>query len=354
MSKKKVYYWLLQVFGWGVFHFLVAANAYGQDKLSNKYLTVIVLLFAMALIVSHIIRAIFIRWDWLSLSIFKLTPRVFLISFIGASAIYFSQFLSGAWYYNNILDLLNKPILDHFTSILSWWIMLIIWCAIYLAYHFFNKSKKEEIKNLQLKASQNEIELNQLRSQMNPHFIFNSLNSIKALISESPKDAKKAIGQLSTILRSSLQSGREKTITIQEELNTVKAYLTLEKIRFEERLSYSINAADQVSPLPIPPLMLQTIVENAVKHGISKIARGGEIVINITRDENYIVILVTNDGTLEVSYPDRKGIGVSNTKKRLEILYGNNYYWDLKEEDKKVIAQIKYPYKTTLNEGTDH
>lgn len=344
MRNEKIYYWLLQFSGWTLFHVMVGANAYSQDKFSQKYFIVIVLLWSMAIIVSHSMRAIFIRFKWLNFNIFKLIPRVISVSFLGAVVIYTSQFISGSFYYSNVIELLKKPLLDHFTSILSWWIMLIIWSSIYLAYHFFNKSKKEEIENLKLKASQNEIMLNQLRSQLNPHFIFNALNSIRALISENPEHAKKAIQQLSVILRSSLNYNKQKTITIKDELLTVIAYLTLEKIRFEERLSYAYSCSHEAENAQIPPLMLQTIVENAVKHGISKMAKGGEILIEISTVEDNVLILVKNSGELSnINRFENTGIGIENTKKRLELLFGENFTWQLRQTENYVEAKIKYP-----------
>src|SRR5690606_34796559 len=115
--------------------------------------------------------------------------------------------------------------------------VFIIWSLLYFLFHFINNYKKEEIKNLKWEAARNEIELNKIKSQLNPHFIFNSMNSIRALVDENPDLAKNAITQLSNVLRNSLLMGKKKLIPLGDELKIVDDYLSLEKTRFEERLT---------------------------------------------------------------------------------------------------------------------
>ena len=119
-----------------------------------------------------------------------------------------------------------------------------------------------------------EIELNNLKSQLNPHFIFNALNSIRALVDENPSKSKQAINQLSNILRNSLASDKKGLTKFEDELKIVKDYLGLESIRFEERLKTEFDIHPDSQKFLVPPLMIQTLVENGIKHGISKLTAG--------------------------------------------------------------------------------
>ena len=154
-----------------------------------------------------------------------------------------------------------------------YFILFFWWTVFYFAYHYFN----EYNKSLKYEASMIEIELNNLKSQLNPHFIFNALNSIRALVDENPVKSKQAINQLSNILRNSLASDKKGLTNFDEELKIVKDYLGLESIRFEERLKTEFDIHPESQRFLVPPLMIQTLVENGIKHGISKLTKGGVI-----------------------------------------------------------------------------
>src|SRR5690606_29628076 len=174
--------------------------------------------------------------------------------------------------------------------------------------------------SLRFQAANNEIKLNQLRNQLNPHFIFNALNSVRALVDEDPQKAKSAITQLSNILRYSLVMDKHQTIDFADEITTVFDYLNLESIRFEERLSVNYEIEEDAYDYKIPPMMLQTIVENAIKHGISNLMKGGTIEIHCSiglSDDLYIQ--VKNSGQLKsnpVDSKDGSGHGIPNTIQR--------------------------------------
>jgi len=216
---------------------------------------------------------------------------------------------------------------------------------IYFFYPFFKNYKQEEIKNLQLEAAHQEFQINRLRSQLNPHFIFNAMNSIRALIDEDPTKAKKAITQLSNVLRNSLLMDEKKLIPMEDEINIVKDYLEIEKARYEERLNVNWEIHKHNESRMIPPLMLQTLVENAIKHGISKLPKGGDLNINLSCVQDGYKIEVSNSGTL--GEPDRSnngtGYGLSSTRKRLELIYDDQAEFDLFQEHDMVKAKVFIP-----------
>lgn len=208
-----------------------------------------------------------------------------------------------------------------------WWnlifnfILIALWLLIYMVWHYLERNRKDEIDKLNLEKMVREMELKTIKSHINPHFIFNSLNSIRALVNENPDRARKAITELSNILRSSFQIEKEELVSVKEELDIVKDYLAIEHMRFEDRLNIHYEIDEEVLQQPIPPMMLQTIVENGIKHGISKRVEGGMISI-IARQANYqYEIIVQNTGVLA---PNAKaGFGIKSTRERLKILFNN-------------------------------
>jgi LytS/YehU family sensor histidine kinase len=193
---------------------------------------------------------------------------------------------------------------------------------------------------LSLESSRNEIELKNLRSQLNPHFLFNSLNSIRALIDIEPSKAKISVTTLSNLLRKSLILGRENLVRLDEEIEMVSNYLELEKIRFEERLEVKMILDSELDDFMLPPFSLQMLVENAIKHGISNLVDGGEIIIETKKVVDVIIISVTNSGEIINGSDLEKGIGIENTKRRLALQFKDSAEFELTQSGKKVIAQL--------------
>src|SRR2546421_1751243 len=199
--------------------------------------------------------------------------------------------------------------------------LLLIWNFIYFMYHFVMKSRKQQMDTIKLEALVRQLELKTIKAHINPHFIFNALNSIRALIDENPQRARRAITELSNILRSSLNAEKGETVSLGEELKIVKDYLALENMRFEDRLKVEYEIDEDTLDQQVPPMMLQTLVENAIKHGISKQVRGGVVKIISDFRENYHELAVQNTGHLNGSL-GVSGFGLSSTQDRLNLLYG--------------------------------
>lgn len=194
-------------------------------------------------------------------------------------------------------------------------------------------------------AASKESELKSLKAQLNPHFIFNCMNSIRALIDENPANAKVAVTQLSNILRNTLLMDKSKEIALKDEMNLVNDYLNLEKIRFEERLSFEFKISDETLNCRIPPFIIQSQVENAIKHGISMQPGNGQILIESFKESDFLKIVVSNTGKLSVAKP-LTGVGFKNSIQRLELLYGDKGKIFIKELNDLVIVGISIPLKT--------
>jgi len=244
----------------------------------------------------------------------------------------------------NLLDSLSDQ--NSFDMFIAFARISANWILIYFLYHLGRRSNivaKEKAELDQLFA---ESSLNNLKEQVNPHFMFNSLNSVKALISEDPEKARSAIVVLGDILRNSLNSTSKTTIYLKEELDHCRDYLEMEKIRFEDRLQYEIKVQDDIYDFKLPPLSIQTLVENAIKHGLSDSLSGGMISIECHKEKDHLVTTVTNDGRLKAN--NSSGIGIKNLKKRFEILYHGNFNFTISEINDKVIVQFKLPKQKTL------
>jgi LytS/YehU family sensor histidine kinase len=177
-----------------------------------------------------------------------------------------------------------------------------------------------ELKNTALKS-----ELSAIKAQLNPHFLYNVFNTINASVPKEMEDTREMIAELSDLFRYQLKASREDLVTLEEELDFVDKYLKLEKRRFEDRLEININVPDALLSRKIPPMLLQPLVENSVKHGISPLVEGGTIDITI-REQDDKLIFEINDTGVGVKNKENifnLGVGVSNTQKRLQKMYNS-------------------------------
>ena len=223
-----------------------------------------------------------------------------------------------------------------FWNYLFTFILCSLWLLIYLVWHYIEKNRKDQIDKLKLESTVKELELKTIKSHINPHFIFNSLNSIRALVDENPQRSRKAITELSNILRSSMQAEKSETVTLEKELDIVRDYLALEQMRFEERLKVEIRVDENTSEQPVPPMMLQTLVENAVKHGISKQVNGGIVKIMAAIVENHLVLTVQNTGQL-YSKLNGEGFGIKSTEDRLNLMYQGKAKFEITNLDNNMV-----------------
>jgi sensor histidine kinase YesM len=223
----------------------------------------------------------------------------------------------------------NMPLVI-FLSWLNGFTLFIGWLCLYFFYHLFERLNRLQVEQLRLSASAKEAELRALKSQVNPHFLFNSLNSLRALIDEDAPRAREAVTRLANMLRYSLQSGQQETVPFEDELRIVEDYLALEQIRYENRLRVRWDIAAEARPLTVPPMLLQTLVENAVKYGIGTRREGGEIAISARLDAAVLHICVTNPGDLAEPVSaavarsgSSTGVGLRNASERLRLLFGD-------------------------------
>ncbi|RXK53740.1 sensor histidine kinase [Oleiharenicola lentus] len=327
-------YVLGQVTGWGS---LLGMQLLMQDAVDSASRTslhdqaVLSMIILQGLLLTHYARPLIRRWGWLQHGWAALLPRVLGLAFV----------MSLVWTvvgFGYIYGVLGEPWhSDRFTitlgmiaSTFNGTLLFCGWFSLYFIYHTFERLRRLQLEQLRLAASAKEAELRALKSQVNPHFLFNSLNSLRALIDEDAPRARESVTRLANMLRYSLQSGQQETVPLEEEIRIVEDYLALEMIRHEDRLRVKWALDDEARVMSVPPMLLQTLVENAVKYGISTRREGGEVTIAAALEGDDLHIRVINPGDLSsppspaaAKAGSSTGVGLRNASERLQLLFGD-------------------------------
>ncbi|KIC89157.1 sensor histidine kinase [Flavihumibacter sp. ZG627] len=340
------YYWFCQVSGWTfvVLSMLFFAYSLTPSKIDAGFFMRLGLIFSAGIFTTHILRAFIRSRGWLLLPVEKLIPRMMvaiIVTSIACSLLYMGlvNLLGVQSDVQRRIDFSTKLL----ASTMDIGLFIIPWTLIYYIYHYVAKSRKQEVDTLKLEALVKALELKTIKAHINPHFIFNALNSIRALIDENPQRARNAVTELSNLLRSSMQSEKSETVPLERELNIVRDYLALEHIRFEDRLQVEFDVDEDTLDQPVPPMMLQTLVENAIKHGIGKQMRGGVVRISSDFKDDYHELMVQNTGRLNGEM-NGEGFGISSTRNRLQLLFGNKADFSIRETNGNLVeAMVKIP-----------
>jgi len=349
-GKNKIY-WTLQIGGWSLYALLHIFLVLVDNRLSIINILSILLTAGYFLLSTHIYRLVVIRLGWLNYRMLKLIPKILLSIFL-LGITWYAFGIGLSYLINNSIIAQDLDLFYILTYVSAAMAIYLLWAAIYFLYHYVVKTNQ----SLKYEAAIYEIELNQLKSQLNPHFIFNALNSIRALIDEDPVKSKTAVTQLSNILRNSLVVNRRKLVELKDELRTVRDYLALESIRFEERLKIEFDIDPKTESCQVPPLMIQTLVENGIKHGISKLTLGGYISLNVYIDKlNQLQIEIRNSGqVIHESLLTSGGYGIENTRRRLNLLFGEKASFHMgNENEESVLTKITIP-QSVIYESVNH
>ncbi|MBI2514324.1 MAG: sensor histidine kinase [Opitutae bacterium] len=350
-AKRRLYV-VAQVGGWGAFlamqfgfskAFAGTTTTMRRDSLTEAALYVMIAL--LGLVLTHYARPFMSRRGWKEMGWRALAPRVVVMGAV-------LSFLWSAIGFGYCYGIVRLPWPSHVSPTLvfvfSWingMVMLLGWLSAYFFYHIFERIQRMQVEQLRLAASAKEAELRALKSQVNPHFLFNSLNSLRALIDEDAPRAREAVTRLANMLRYSLQSGQLETVPFEDELRIVEDYLALEQIRHESRLRVRWAIAEDARACGVPPMLLQTLVENAVKYGIGPRRDGGEIAISAELTGGELTIRVTNPGDLSAPAStaaaragSSTGVGLRNASERLKLLFGGRARLSLTAEPAGVVT----------------
>jgi two-component system, LytTR family, sensor kinase len=225
--------------------------------------------------------------------------------------------------------LMNVYFMTDYGAMIYWLILLISY-----AFNYQRRFREGEVRATRLEVQLAQAQLQALKMQLHPHFLFNTLHSISALVHKNPDAADKMIARLGDFLRLTLENSGAQEVSLQEELEFLKCYLEIERIRFAERLTVQLDIEPQTLDAKLPNLILQPIVENAIRHGISPRTAPGRIEIEARRLNGFLQVQVTDNGPGISSASNtgtivREGVGLANTQARLKQLYGNDHRLDL-------------------------
>lgn len=335
-------YWLCQFGGWFAYVIAYIYMAYSLNHLNLLTVEKITIQGLLGIGVTHILRVVIIRMDWLRLSFDRIW--IILLAAVLATSVFYSILISSLF---TLFDLMGNHAIPLYKKVIVGLLdqlpLLMVWTMIYYVWHFVENSRKQQLESLRLESLVKELELKTIKSHINPHFIFNALNSIRALVDENPGRARTAITELSNILRSSMQTEKMETVPLEREMAIVKDYLALEKIRFEERLKIELDIDEDTLEEPVPIMMLQTLVENAIKHGISKRLEGGVVRVRSYFKGDHHELVVQNTGHLN-GHAREGGFGLISTQSRLSILYGPQANFEIKDINTDIVeAKISIP-----------
>jgi sensor histidine kinase YesM len=350
MRKNYVRYWIFQLVGWGVCALINLFFAFIFNQIDTEGILFCRVLFfiELGIIFSHFMRSTIKGNNLLIRPINQQIILFMILTLLYAVTIGLAQSLF-EYYYRLVQKEGQVPPFHilYYRNLYPSFILLFIWNCIYFMYHYVAKSRKQQMDTLQLEALVKALELKTIKAHINPHFIFNALNSIRALIDENPQRARKAVTELSNILRSSLNAEKGETVTLDEELKIVKDYLALENMRFEDRLRIEYKIDNDTLGQQVPPMMLQTLVENAIKHGISRQVKGGVVKIISDFHDNFHELAVQNTGYLN-GHSSGRGFGISSTQDRLSLLYGEKAKFEIRQLKMDLVeARVLIP--VTLN-----
>ncbi len=323
IDNRKRLYWSLQFAGW-VSYFTLCAVL--MLLINHQLRGLLAWFFIMVghMAASHLLRHVIRTRNWLALPPGALAGRI-LPACIGLA-------LAVNLVLAPIPPLIGMNSLAEQFSMFRYFVpysffLFAVWSLIYVAFQYFFRYRDSEMKRLRLEASINEAELRALKAQVNPHFLFNCLNNLRALITEDSEKAREMLLRLSELLRYSLEAGRRDKVTLAEELRIVDGYLALEKMQLEERLAWRFDIAQSAMTLSIPPMLVQQLVENAIKHGIAPAKSGGEILVWVRDSKSRMEVRVENTGSLKENAG--KGFGIENVRERLRLLCGTAASFDL-------------------------
>ncbi len=336
-------YWTCQIIGWslyaavGVLMFYVFAGRSWAGVLQPPVICTV------ALLLSHGYRGVIRQRCWMELPLAAQLPRIVLASVALSALLNLIAVLLLLFVFRlfTVVEMRPSYLLVY---LVQWGTVYLIWSLLYFGFHHIEHRRRAEVERWQLAAAVKEAELSALKAQVNPHFLFNSLNSLRAMIAEDPARAEEMVTQLAGLLRHSLRATGAQTVTFGEEMCVVEDYLALERTRLEDRLRVSVEVDPASLAVPVPTMLVQTLVENSVKHGIVPRIGGGRLTLRSRVLDSMLHIEITNPGELD-GVPNSDALGLHNAAERLRLLFGERATLGLEQSgaEPRVTAHVCIP-----------
>ena len=344
-------FWPLQVMGWIGFYLLVLLTILPYHKLEefrNQTICCAILFLASCLL-RPVCRSLLQRpMPWLALEM-----RAFAWSAaMGTLATFVAEIVK-----LRAVRLIWGDFLDDW---LQFSLFLFLWCTLYFSIKQWQQATRERERLLRAESEAREARLRALRYQLNPHFLFNSLNAVSTLVLEgNASAATRMLSQIGGLLRATLEGEIAALVPLSQEIALAKQYLAIEQTRLGDRLQIDFAIAPESLEVRVPSMLLQPLVENAVQHGVGQLPKGGAIAIESRRNRDRLEVVVRNSGPCPTSavgaHKDgRNGIGLANTVERLKTLYGDDHRFTLQwPEAGGCQVTIELPFKTTTQNAEE-
>lgn len=335
-------YWVIQVLGWGAY---VAAGlamvlpvAGPQPAILGGY----GLFFLYSIALSHALRGIIRRNHWLTLPPGQAVLRLFLaVLALGVTLTTLIILVQSVWTWSSPFAVRREFLLSMVISTTG---AAVVWTAGYTSCAALIRARRARQNAVALELSMREARLQALEAQLAPHFLFNCLNSLRGMIVENPTHAQDMVTRLANILRHNLLRDSSPSQTLGEQIEFTTDYLALESVRFDERLRTRFVVAPETRRCVIPAMLVQTLVENAIKHGVAHLPDAGEIAITTQFEGTTLVINVENTGKLASTVSNSTRVGLKNLRERLRVLHGLEASMTLAETHRgSVLATVRIP-----------
>ena len=349
--KSQQVYWIFQLTGWGFYSLSRFLGGIWVLNLPWVHFGLQLLLIdALAFGLSHLLRDYVRRRQWRALPIRKLILRIAAAAIVcGIPLGILTQFTDVASLHdpNEILEGLNSTLrlelalpVAFALEIVNWAGVFLVWLTIYFTAIAVREHRSAQLKQSELTRALQLAELRLLKSQLNPHFLFNALNTVRSLIADNPLRAQSSVTRLANTLRYSLTSRQDELVTLSQEMDIVTDYLELESMRFEDRLRIETHVPGDAAGVLIPVMLLQTLVENAIKHGIAELPAGGLLRISAVLENEMLILDVENPRPVTPMRSDHEGVGLHNARDRLKLLFGSAANLEL-DLSKPAVATVR-------------
>ena len=339
-------FWAFQLGGWSLFFLILLGMNFFRSDVDWTVVVMALSVYGFGMFSTALFRYYVKKRDWLKRGPFRLILPVMVGSAITSLVLGMSytgvRWIVSLYAPQVSMDLQTKTIL---VTALNNYFIVLLWSLIYFAFHYFRIAQISRVERYRSEAAMRDAQLNTLKGQINPHFMFNSLNNIRALMLEDVPRSREMLTKLSDLLRYSMTISEQRDVALKYEIEVVQDFLDLCKVQYESRLSYEIKVDDALMHHKIPPMVIQMLVENSVKHGVSASREGGKVMVTGREENNRLILEISNSGQWNNNprKQDSHGIGLPNIRRRLQLMYGEEASLHLSEEDEFVVARIQLP-----------
>ncbi len=343
-------FWALQLIGWtGWVTLFAIRDAYWGQPLERILLLVVDAIAGLILTTGlrYIYRGVWHR------PLYQRIITVLVASYAMAAIWQPIKNWSQFYYYQDFELITEYGYVGYFSGIIGYsYFLMLGWSGLYFALKFYRLLQEQIEKSIRAESLAHESQLRMLRYQLNPHFLFNTLNAISTLILDKNNDSANAmVSKLSHFLRYSLDKDPMQRVDLDHEINTMKLYLEIEQVRFEDRLQMDVSVPDETKRALVPSLLLQPLIENSIKYAVANREAGGKICIEAKKENDDLVLKVADDGPgidlEDGKLPHFNGVGLVNTQERLSQLYGRNHRCDfIPVEPHGLAIEIRLPFET--------